>query len=194
MVIGVAIAPWGSISQETERREGPTSFTVKVPQLRQIRSNHLSPHPSYLTHFTPALNGLTSHFRLCCLFHVPSYSMVSTCWWPTCVFGCTHVQMAGLCSLATGARTHTLTSLAKYWLCPVLHAHKEKICTETRVYLCGCKKDESRGGGEDKEVLIYQHNAEPSSTVGQVQGSKVTGVSEHKEWTFEASWARPPWQ
>lgn len=47
--------------------------------------------------------------------------------------------------------------------------------------MCGWKRDQKRGDGKDKEVLIYQHNAENLNAVGQVQGSKVAAVSRHQE-------------
>lgn len=45
--------------QEEEEVPHP-HLTGQIPLLQKIRSKHLSLHPSHLTHFTAALNGLTS--------------------------------------------------------------------------------------------------------------------------------------
>lgn len=68
---------------------------------------------------------------------------------------------------------HTLTSYLKYWLSCMLTKWRY-----AQRQMCGWKRDQKRGDGEDKEVLIYQHN-EDLNAVRQVQCSKVAGVSGH---------------
>lgn len=53
---------WDPSQSRLKGGGGPTPLTGQILLLQKIRSKHLSLHPSHLTHFTAALNGLTSHW------------------------------------------------------------------------------------------------------------------------------------
>lgn len=67
MVIGAAIAPWGSISD----KKRSTIIHSYIQQLLQIRSSYLSSQPSHFTHFRAALSGLTAFLHPRRLCHAP---------------------------------------------------------------------------------------------------------------------------
>lgn len=161
MVIGAAIAPWGSILQQAERRRRSNIFHSQEPTtaVDKVKQSVTTPI---------ILNTLYSSSQW-------PYITVITWWWSMCVSVCTRAQMAGILFVhqLTGTHWHHSSNIDCLLSCMLT---KWRSARRRCVCVFVLEKKEREGNKKvDKEVLIHQYNLKDTSTVGQAQSSKVSG-------------------